>query len=61
MKTYKPGQKGPYSGQYSVVGPRGGDLNKEVTVVRGEPLPPTEKRGSSYKLADPTNNKSGRG
>ena len=37
----KPGQKAPASGQYGVVGPRGGKLKKEVTVVKGEPLPPT--------------------
>jgi len=56
----KPGNKAPVSGQYGVVGPRGGDLHKEVTVVKGEPLPPTEKPGQSYVLNDPTNNKSGK-
>ena len=34
----KPGEKAPASGQYGVVGPRGGKLNKEVTVVKGEPM-----------------------
>ena len=56
----KPGQKAPASGQYRVVGPRGGKTNKEVTVVRGEPMPPTEKKGQTYVMNDPTNNKSGK-
>jgi len=55
----KPGQKAPASGQYEQVGPRGG-RGREVTVVKGEPLPPTTKPGSSYKLTDPTKNGSGR-
>lgn len=56
----KPGQKAPASGQYGVIGPRGGDLHKEVTVVKGEPMPPTQKPGQTYVMNDPTNNKSGR-
>lgn len=56
----KPGQAAPRSGQYQQVGPRGG-AGKEVTVVRGEPLPPTPKRGMTYTLVDPTKNMSGRG
>ena len=35
----KPGQKAPASGQYGVVGPRGGKIDHEVTVVKGEPMP----------------------
>ena len=42
---YKPGQKAPRSGQYGVVGPRGGKTNKKVTVVKGEPFPPSPKKG----------------
>jgi hypothetical protein len=56
----KPGQKAPASGQYAVVGPRGGKINKEVTVVKGEPMPPTEKPGQGYVINDRTKNKSGR-
>jgi len=55
----KPGQKADRSGQYQQVGPRGGK-GKEVTVVKGEPLPPTPKKGMAYKLVDATKNKSGR-
>lgn len=59
-KPIKPGQKAGKSGQYQQVGPRGGK-GKEVTVTKGEPLPPTPKKGTTYKLVDPTKNKSGRG
>ena len=59
-KGYRPGVKAPRSGQYQQIGPRGGK-GKEVTVVRGEPLPPAPSKGSTYKLVDPTKNKSGRG
>ena len=48
----KPGQKAPKSGQYGVVGPRGGKINHEVTVVKGEPMPPTKKPGQTYVLND---------
>jgi len=57
----KPGETAPRSGQYGVVGPRGGDTGREVTVVRGEPMPPTPKPGMGYVLNDPTKNDSGRG
>jgi len=55
-----PGVKSPRSGQYQQIGLRGGK-GKEVTVVKGEPLPPSPSKGVSYKLVDPTKNKSGRG
>ncbi len=59
-KTYKPGEHAPASGQYEIVGPRGG-RGPERTVVRGEPLPPTPRARESYRLVDRTRNKSGRG
>ncbi|WP_444930460.1 YjzC family protein [Microbulbifer sp. SSSA002] len=58
--TYKPGQTAPASGQYGIVGPRGGNTGEERTVVRGEPLPPTPQAGQSYILVDPTKNGSGK-
>jgi hypothetical protein len=61
MKTYKPGQTAPASGQYGIVGARGGKTTVERTVVRGEPLPPTPRPGQTYRIADRTHNKSGRG
>lgn len=58
-KGMKPGQHAPKSGQYQQIGPRGGK-GIEVTVVKGEPLPPTPAKGSTYNLVDPTKNKSGK-
>ena len=56
----KPGQKAPASGQYGVVGSRGGKTNEEVTIVKGKPMPPTKKPGQTYIMNDPTHNKSGK-
>jgi hypothetical protein len=53
-KFYKPGQEAPVSGQYGVRGLKGADLGREVTVTRGEPLPPTQKPGQKYILNDRT-------
>lgn len=55
-----PGQKAPNSGQYEIVGPRGGDKGGfERTVVKGEPLPPTPESGLKYTLVDPSKNGAG--
>jgi len=59
-KGLRPGQPAPASGQYGQVGPRGDKTGKEVTVVKGEPLPPAPKPGMTYDMVDPTKNKSGR-
>ena len=59
-KAYRPGEKAPASGQYEIVGPRGGRTGEERTVVRGEPLPPTPQPGQGYRIADRTKNRSGR-
>lgn len=56
-KPLKPGTKAPSSGQYGLVGPRGGKLGPEVTTVKGEPLPPTPKPGLKYVLVDKTKHK----
>lgn len=53
-KTHKPGETAPRSGQYEIVGPRGGGTGKERTVTEGEPMPPTPQPGQKYKLVDPT-------
>jgi len=55
--TLKPGKEAPKSGQYQEIGPKGGK-GREVTSVKGEPLPPSTKPGSTYKLVDATKNKS---
>ena len=49
-KTMKPGRGAPASGEYEIVGPRGGNAGHERTVVRGKPLPPLPKSGQSYTL-----------
>lgn len=53
-RIYKPGETADRSGQYEIVGPRGAGTGKERTVTKGEPLPPTLKRGQGFKLVDPT-------
>lgn len=60
-KKIKPGERAPVSGQYEIVGPRGGHTGKERTVVKGEPMPPTPGAGQSYEISDRTKNKSGKG
>lgn len=59
-KKLTPGTKAPASGQYEIVGPRGGRTGVERTVVRNEPLPPTPNPGETYRIADRTNNASGK-
>ncbi|WP_144498075.1 hypothetical protein [Bacillus paralicheniformis] len=53
----RPGDKSPVSGQYEVVGPRGGSRNREITSVKGKPLPPTQNPNESYRLVDRTKHK----
>ena len=54
-KTYKPGESAPISGEYEIIGPRGGDTGQERTAVRGKPLPqpPRLARAASF-TAPPT-------
>jgi transcriptional regulator with XRE-family HTH domain len=56
LKGLRPGHIAPQSGQYQQIGPRGG-RGKEVTVFRGEPLPPTPNNGMTYILIDPVKGK----
>lgn len=51
-KALPPGTKAPASGQYKNTTTR-----TEVTVTRGEPLPPTPKAGQRYVLEDRTKHK----
>jgi hypothetical protein len=60
-KPLSPGESAPRSGQYEIVGPRGGRTGQERTIVRHEPLPPTPKPGQGFILVDPTRNGAGRG
>lgn len=59
MDKLKPGNAAPNSGQYLQVGPRGGNTGHEVTAVQGKPLPPTQRPGQTYVLADGTANAAG--
>lgn len=56
----KSGDEAPRSGQYEIIGPRGGRTGEERTSTKGKPLPPTPKPGQSYRLADPTRNGPGK-
>lgn len=56
-KVFKPGEAAPVSGQYEVVGPRGGERGREITGVKGKPLPPTQQPGEKYRLVDETRHK----
>jgi len=51
-KFLKPGMKAPQSGQY-----RNTKTGYEVTVSKGERLPPSPVKGAKYVLVDPTKHK----
>jgi len=53
-KSYKPGEQVPKSGQYEIVGPRGGRTGVERTNVEGKVFGPTRQPGERYILVDPT-------
>ena len=53
----KPGQKAEISGQYELTGPRGGSREREATIVKDEPAPPTPETNMTWKLADRTKHK----
>ena len=59
-ETVKPGEKAPRSGQYEELGPRGGRTGHEVTISKGERVPPSRQPGGAFAIVDPTKNKSGR-
>lgn len=61
VKTLRPGETAPFSGQYEIIGPRGGRTSEERTVTRGEPMPPTPEPGQRYLIVDRTKNRSGQG
>ncbi len=53
----KPGDETPTSGQYEVIGPSGEDKDREVTSIKGNPLPPALEAGTRYELVDETKHK----
>lgn len=56
--SFHPGQIAPRSGQYQQIGPRGG-RGKQVTMVKGDPLPPTPRGKMTYVLVDAKKSRSG--
>ena len=56
-RIFSPGEATPVSGQYAVVGPRGGKKGPEITSIEDKPLPPTQNPGEGYILVDPTKHK----
>jgi hypothetical protein len=59
-KTFKPGQKAPVSGIAEKLGPRGGKLPGDITIVKGHILPPAPKPGVTYKVIERTPHKRGK-
>lgn len=53
----KSGEKVKISGQYEIIGPRGGKTGQEVTLVKNETAPPTPKAGQKMILTDKTKHK----
>lgn len=61
MKTaLTPGTPAPGSGQYEIVGPRGGHTGEERTAILGRRLPPTPQPGQKYVYVDPSRNGAGK-
>jgi hypothetical protein len=56
---FKPGQLSPGSGQAAIIDSNGNKTGEERTVTKGEPFPPTPRKGQTYRPVDPTKNKSG--
>jgi hypothetical protein len=59
-KRQKPGETAQRSGQYEIIGPRGGRTGEERTIPKGHTIPPTPKPGQTMRIVDPTKNKSGK-
>lgn len=54
-KTQKSGEIADVSGQYEIVGPRGGRTGIEWAAVKDKPLPPALEPGQGFVLVDRTN------
>ncbi|MCJ1698031.1 hypothetical protein MT349_19785 [Rathayibacter caricis] len=60
-ERFTPGTPAPNSGQYQIVGPRGGTRGgAERTSIQNKPLPPTPNPGERYVFVDGTNNGAGK-
>jgi transcriptional regulator with XRE-family HTH domain len=58
--SLRPGQIAPRSGRYQQIGPRGG-RGKEITVVKGEALPPTPREKMTYVIVSSSKSMTGSG
>jgi hypothetical protein len=56
-KLHVSGEPAPASGQYPVVGPKGGDKGYEITIKKGAPLPPVPEKGWGFGKPDLTKHK----
>ena len=48
-KTYKSGQKTPKTGKVKEVNTKGKVVETDIDVKKGNPLPPTDKKGHGYQ------------
>lgn len=48
-QTLKPGNNAPKTGDYNIVGPRGGVIKTGITVEKGETMPPTPKKNQHFE------------
>lgn len=48
-KPLKPGNEAPSTGDYKIVGPRGGISKTGITVEKGETMPPTPKKNQHFE------------
>ena len=55
----RPGKEVRRSGQYELVNRSGRGVDREFTLVRGEPFPPTPSSGQSFRLVDKTKHRRG--
>lgn len=55
-RVYKSGETVKVSGQAVIIGPKGKNTGREVTLVKGKTVPPVAK-GSIFRLRDITKHK----
>ncbi len=56
-KGLPPGTPAPKSGIYNELGPRGGVTGEQADSTHGKPLPPTQKPGNTWTLAEEAHHK----
>ena len=58
VMAYKPGEVAPRSGEYELVGPRGGKTGETVTLSKNDRFPPSNKAGQVYEMLEKNSSKS---